>query len=519
MTTTGKRTPPRSRHIAVTSVLDRQSDEPVPVRPPPSRMPPRATSTKPAARAELAKPAPRVSVAKPAPRAAHVRARPRAQAASTLTTGRARRVLKVGTLTTSLGGSYIWQALKRPFQSSERTERDLLDAHVRNAIRIVERSTELKGAFMKLTQMLSMRTDLLPAEALEVLATVQSSVPPMSYDVIRAQVTRELGAPPEQLFERFEPDAFAAASLGQVHRAVLPGGDDAVVKIQYPGVEDTVVQDLRNVRALLHTVSRIGRDVMRQKIDASELYAELEERLREELDYVREAANLREFRRRFADDSEVMIPEPYPAFSSRRVLTMSALEGYPLQDILAPGVDRELKDWVAIKYFRVLWRQIFEFGILHTDPHPGNYLVTHHPRLCMLDLGSVRVFPEPIRAAYVALARGVLDDDTAAMSDAFIRLGFLDRDDDPTPMIRIMRIIFEPVLKDRRWDPRDYRGVDRAMEVASIGLEHRIFKAPGHRVFLMRALVGLESYVQQFGTVANWHRLFREALARARSAD
>jgi predicted unusual protein kinase regulating ubiquinone biosynthesis (AarF/ABC1/UbiB family) len=341
-------------------------------------------------------------------------------------------------------------------------------------------------------------------------------VPPMSYDVIRAQVTRELGAPPEQLFARFEPEAFAAASLGQVHRAVLPTGEDAVVKIQYPGVEDTVVQDLRNVRALLQTLSRLGRDVMRQKIDASELYAELEERLREELDYVREAENLREFRRRFRDDPEVVIPEPYPAFSSRRVLTMSALEGYPLQDILAPGVDRELKDWVAVKYFRVLWRQIFEFGILHTDPHPGNYLVTHHPHLCMLDLGSVRVFPEPIRNAYVALARALLDDDAAVMSEAFVRLGFLDRDDDPEPMIRIMRIVFEPLLEDRDYDPRNYRSMDRAMEIAAIGFEHRIFKTPGHRVFLVRALLGLESYVQQFGTIANWHRLFRECLDRAR---
>ena len=454
---------------------------------------------------------------RPAARAVRPRTRVGETAAavgSTLTTGRARRVLKVGTLTTSVGGSYIWQALKRPFQSEARTERDLLDTHVRNALRIVERSTELKGAFMKLTQMLSMRSDLLPLAALEILATVQSSVPPMPYDVIRERITHELGAPPERCFARFEPVAFAAASLGQVHRAVLPTGEDVVVKIQYPGVDETVVQDLKNARALLQTFARIGRDVMRQKIDASEIYAELEERLGEELDYVNEAANLARFRRLFADDPELVVPEPYPAFSSRRVLTMSALEGYPLQDILAPGVEQGLKDWVAIKYFRILWRQIFEFGVLHTDPHPGNYLVTHHPRLCMLDLGSVRVFPDPIRRGYVALARAILADDEAAMSDAFVRLGYLDAADDPAPMFRIMRIIFEPVLHDRPYDPRQYHPVDRAMEVAAIGLEHRIFKAPGHRLFLVRALIGLESYVQQFGTVANWHRLFKACLPR-----
>jgi predicted unusual protein kinase regulating ubiquinone biosynthesis (AarF/ABC1/UbiB family) len=435
-----------------------------------------------------------------------------------LTTGRARRVLKVGSLTTSVGSSYLWQALKRPFQSQAQTDRGLLDAHVRNAVRIVEGSTELKGAFMKLVQMLSMRNDLLPAEALEVLSTVQSSVPPMDAGAIRKQITRELGAPPEKLFAHFETEAFAAASLGQVHRATLPTGEGVVVKIQYPGVEETVVQDLKNIRALIATLVRIGRDVMGQKIDATEVARELEDRLREELDYVNEAANLTRFRALFADDPEVVIPAPVPEFSSRRVLTMHAVEGYPLADILSPGVDQSLKDWVAIKYFQVLWRQIFEFGSLHTDPHPGNYMVTHHPHLCMLDLGSVRVFEEPIRRAYVDLAVALLAEDEAAMSDSFVRLAFLDVEDDPAPMIRIMRIVFEPVLVDGDYDPKQYQSVDRAMEVAQIALDHRLFKSPGHRVFLVRALVGLESYVQQLGTVTNWRRVFAECVERARVA-
>ncbi len=434
-----------------------------------------------------------------------------------LTTGRARRMLKVGSLGTSVGTSYLWQALKRPFQSQAQTERDLLDAHVRNAVRIVEGSTELKGAFMKLVQMLSMRSDLLPAEALAVLSTVQSSVPPMDPAAIRAQITRELGAPPERLFAEFETEAFAAASLGQVHRARLPSGEAVVVKIQYPGVEATVVQDLKNVRALIATLVRIGRDVMGQKIDATEVARELEDRLREELDYVNEAANLTRFRALFADDPEVEIPKPVPEFSSRRVLTMHAIEGYPLADILAPGVDQSLKDWVALKYFRVLWRQVFEFGTLQTDPHPGNYMVTHHPHLCMLDLGSVRVFEEPIRRAYLDLAVSLLAGDSAAMSECFVRLGFLDPDDDPAPMVRIMRIVFEPALVDAAYDPKQYRSVDRAMEVAQIALEHRMFKSPGHRVFLMRALVGLESYVQQLGTVTNWRRAFQACVEQARA--
>jgi predicted unusual protein kinase regulating ubiquinone biosynthesis (AarF/ABC1/UbiB family) len=164
---------------------------------------------------------------------------------------------------------------------------------------------------------------------------------------------------------------------------------------------------------------------------------------------------------------------------------------------------------VALKYFRVVWRQIFEFGVLHTDPHPGNYLVTFHPKLAILDFGSIRIFPEPIRKAYHRLAKAILAWDETAMADCFVRLGFLGQGDAPAPMVRIMKIIFEPVLRDRKYDPRDYNSIEKGMEIAGIGLEHRLFREPGHRVFLSRALLGLDAYLKQLGTVTNWHREFK----------
>jgi predicted unusual protein kinase regulating ubiquinone biosynthesis (AarF/ABC1/UbiB family) len=428
-------------------------------------------------------------------------------------------MLRVGGLTTTVGSSYIWQTLKRPFQSVERRERALLETHLRNAQRLVERSTELRGAFTKLVQLLSMRSDLLPAETLKVLSTVQSSVPPMSYDVISRQVATELGAEPESLFARFETQAFAAASLGQVHRAVLKTGEPVVVKVQYPGVEETVEQDLRNLQTLLHALARIVHDVMRQDFDPSDVYRELEQRLHEELDYIHEANNVALFQRMFADDPDVVIPRVYPDLGSRRVLTLEEVIGYPISDILTPGVDQELKDWLAIKYYRVLWRQIFEFGVLHTDPHPGNYLVTYHPKLGILDFGSIRIFPEEIRQAYFRLARAILDRDEAVMAHSMVELGFLDPEADPAPLIRILDIIFEPVLEDREYDPREFDSVERGMKIAAISLQHRIFKAPGHRVFLERALLGLDAYLKQLGTVANWHRVYRECLESVPDRD
>ncbi len=433
---------------------------------------------------------------------------------TSLTRGRAKRVLKVGELATSVGSSYVWQALRWPFRSADKREQALLDTHIRNAIKIVERSKELRGAFMKLVQMLSMRDDILPTEALQVLSVVQSSVPPMDYAVIRKQIVRELGRPPEAVFASFDEEAFAAASLGQVHKARLKTGEEVVVKVQYPGVEETVKQDLQNIKALLQTFTLIGRDVMRQKIDESDVYRELEERLHEELDYVNEAKNIALFQKMFRDDDEVIIPQVYPDVSSRRILTMTLVEGYPFQDILSPGVDQSLKDWVALKYFRVLWRQIFEFGVLHTDPHPGNYLVTYHPKLAILDFGSVRIFPEEIRKAYHRMAKAILARDEATMADCFVRLGFLDPGEQPKALVRIMYVIFEPVLQDRRYDPRNFNSVEKGMEIAAIGFENRLFKAPGHRVFLARALMGLDAYLKQFGTVTNWHREFKRCVER-----
>jgi predicted unusual protein kinase regulating ubiquinone biosynthesis (AarF/ABC1/UbiB family) len=427
-----------------------------------------------------------------------------------ITAGRARRILSVGGLTTSVGGSYLWQALKRPFQSSSQQEATLLATHIRNARRLVERSTELRGAFMKMAQLLSMRHDLFPAEALEVLAAVQSSVPPMSWARVRRVLASELGAPPEERFGSIEHEAFAAASLGQVHRATLRGGKPVVVKVQYPGVADTVHQDLKNIRALVRVFDSIARDVMRQDVDSSEVVRELEERLAEELDYEHEATNLERFGKLLAPDHEVMVPRVFRRLSAKRVITMDRLDGYPLQDIMAPGVDQELKDWVAIKLFHLLWRQMFTFGVLHADPHPGNYLVTHHPKIGLLDFGSVRVFEPAIRLGYLRTARGLLAGDDAAVGDAVTALGFVHPGQTTGPFVEMLRIVCEPILADREYDPREYDIVERGLRISQIKLSNRLYRAPGHQVFFLRALAGLDGYLKAFGTVRNWHRIFRD---------
>jgi predicted unusual protein kinase regulating ubiquinone biosynthesis (AarF/ABC1/UbiB family) len=365
-----------------------------------------------------------------------------------ITSGRARRLFSVGGLTSAVGGSYLWQALKRPFQSDARAGDDLLATHIRNAERMVAGSTELRGAFMKLRRCCD--ADDSSAEALDRLAIVQSSVPPMPWERVRGVLVEELGAGPEERFASFDTEAFAAASVGQVHRAVLHDGTTVVVKIQYPGVGATVQQDLKNVRALVKALTTLVRDVMRQDFDREEVVRELEARLREELDYEHEIDNIERFRTLFASDRQVVVPRPYRELSSKRVLTMTRLEGYPLQDVMQPGVDEKLQRWVAEKLFRLLWRQVLELGVLHADPHPGNYLVSHHPRIGLLDFGSVRVFEPEIRAGYLRLARGLLARDDAEIGAACLTLGLAK--DDPAPVVAMMHVICEPLERDA---PRD----------------------------------------------------------------
>ena len=434
-----------------------------------------------------------------------------------LTTGRARRAMKMGELASQVGYSYLWTSIRRPFLNAPARDRELLETHIRNAQRIVEGSAQLRGAFLKLIQMLSMRHDLLPGEALDVLKATQSSVPPMSYPMISEQIRKELGARPEQLFRNFDQTAFAAASLGQVHRARLKDGRDVAVKVQYPGVAGTVDQDLKNLKILLKTLGSIARDVMRQKVDVNTIYGELEVRLKEELDYYLEARNMTEYGKFFADDPDIIVPQVIKELSSRRVLTMTFIDGYPLMDVLGGAVEEELRRWVARKCSEFAWRQVLEFGSLHTDFHPGNYLVTYHPKLGVLDFGSVRHFSEPVRKGYLQVSKAIIDEDDKALAVGLVKLGYIDRTQDPKPMLKVIHILFEPMYTRGEFDPTSYDTVKKAQQVGELALENKLYKSPDHSVFLLRALVGLEGIIMRLGVKDDYRSIFERCVERALS--
>jgi len=193
---------------------------------------------------------------------------------------------------------------------------------------------------------------------------------------------------------------------------------------------------------------------------------------------------------------------------------MTYLDGYPLADVMGPEVDLELRRWVAVKIHQFAWRQILEFGILHTDFHPGNYLVSHHPRLGVLDFGSIRRFAEPVRKAHLQVARAILSGDDKSLAAAMVKLGYLAHNQDPAPMVRIIHILFEPMRVDHAVDPIEYDTVGKAAKAGEIALGNRLYKSPPHSVFLIRALIGLEGITRGLGVKTNYRRIFADCVER-----
>jgi predicted unusual protein kinase regulating ubiquinone biosynthesis (AarF/ABC1/UbiB family) len=192
------------------------------------------------------------------------------------------------------------------------------------------------------------------------------------------------------------------------------------------------------------------------------------------------------------------------------VITLGYIEGYKIREILAPGIDRSLKDWVMLKLYDITWQQLLCFGVVHVDPHPGNYLVTHHPHLGILDFGCIRILPPDLRDAYRDLNRALLEDDEALFRDSVLRLDFLNPKDDHRPMRAILRRLFAPLLTDREVDPREYKSMEELSAAVQRGLAAGYWKAPPHRVFLDRVLLGIDGYLKLAGTVANWHRIYKK---------
>ncbi len=288
---------------------------------------------------------------------------------------------------------------------------------------------ELGVAAIKIGQILSTRTDLLaPAYQVE-LAKLQDSASPEPTAIIRDVLVNELGSPIETVFAAFDSKPMAAASIGQVHAATLPGGSEVIVKIRRPGVVDQIELDLQILEATVRPISRFSRVARRYDLDG--LVDEFATTLRSELDYQREASNVERFAANFADDASVHIPHVYRELSTQRVLTLERLRGLKVDDIA--GLDRAAIDRPALaqRAATVTLRMIFEHGFFHADPHPGNFFIETGGRIGLIDFGMVGTVDPATRVALRAVLVALVERDTAPLVDAFVALGMATTPLDP----------------------------------------------------------------------------------------
>ncbi len=370
----------------------------------------------------------------------------------------------------------------------------------------------LKGPMMKVAQFLSTVPDALPPEYAKQLAELQSNAPPMGWPFVRRRMAGELGPDWESKFKSFSREAVAAASLGQVHRAVLPDGQDVAVKLQYPDMPSVIEADLRQVKLAMAVYKRMDNAIIQDDI-----YVELSERFREELDYQREAAQMRLYRLMLADVPDINVPEPVKGYTTTRMLTMSWLKGQGFRSWMESGPSQEARNALATALFRAWYIPFYRYGVIHGDPHLGNYQVSEAGGLNLLDYGCIRVFAPKFVGGVLELYGAVRDGDEARARHAYDIWGFKGITGEQVDVLNEWaKFLYQPLIEDRVRPIQEGHGTEFGREVAQkvhAGLQRTGGVRPPREFVLMdRSAIGLGAVFMRLGAELNWCRLFQETV-------
>jgi predicted unusual protein kinase regulating ubiquinone biosynthesis (AarF/ABC1/UbiB family) len=345
-------------------------------------------------------------------------------------------------------------------------------------------ATELGGLAIKVGQVLSVRVDMLPKEYIVELGKLQDAVPPVTAAAIIGVVERELAAPVEDLFAEFDQEPIAAASLGQVHRAVLPDGRPVAVKILRPGIEELVETDLGALRLVLRGLARFSKT--NRFIDWLGIARDFEETLRAELDYLKEGRNAEEFQRNFLFNPHVEMPQIHWSHTTRRVLTMEYMDGVKIDDLAAldaSGIDRTA---LATNLMELYLHMLLHDGFFHADPHPGNVLVGAGGVIQLVDFGMVGTVSEQMRLEYAALVTAFFRRDAGGVVAALKELGFVGRDADTGVLKESLIPLIDTMINDLTGL---FRGSSFLEDAAAGETKARGLAAPGASLDQLRELI------------------------------
>jgi predicted unusual protein kinase regulating ubiquinone biosynthesis (AarF/ABC1/UbiB family) len=411
-----------------------------------------------------------------------------------------------------VGATYASTAARKVFASAERRIELDRAREMTTAAQVAEQLGHMKGALMKLGQMASYLDDGLPEPLRQALAQLQADAPPMSPELAAEVVERELGAPPERVFVEWDEQPIAAASIGQVHRAIaidpLTGSERAVaVKVQYPGVDEAIAADLRNTELLGTLLKQVFGG-----LDPTEMVDEIKARVSDELDYALEARNQQAFADYYRDHPYIHVPSVLPSLSTARVLTTELATGSTWQELLT--WDRSERDLAGEVIFRFVFRSLYRMQAFNGDPHPGNYLFHGGGRVTFLDFGLVKHFTNDEMTTFASMVKAAaLDHDTAEFRRIVEGAGML-RPGAPVTTEAVGRYFsqfYEPVRVDREmtWTGAYARSIvrhtfDRTSPIAQYATVPRAF------VFIQRINLGLYALLGELGATGNYRRIASE---------
>ncbi len=361
-----------------------------------------------------------------------------------------------------------------------------------NARRLAARLARLRGGAMKLGKMMSLQgADLLPPEFAQALAILRAQAAPMPLAQLRRVLGREYGRGWESRFAHFDYEPIAAASIGQVHRARSTDGRELALKIQYPGVARSIKSDVDNLAVLLHTLKLLPHDV-----DVAAIAAEAARQLGQEADYLAEAAHLASYARQVADEPRLVVPRAHGDLTTTRILAMDFVPGEPLETLAEADVAQKTRDAVGTLLERLMFRELFEFGLMQTDPNFANYLWQPETgKVVLLDFGATVRFDAAFVDHYARITRAVIDGDRESVARHAVAIGYVAKDDPPAMIeaaTEVITLVCEPLRHVGRYDFGASDLPSRARDLGfDLGLRQGLLRTPPPQtMFLHRKLVG-----------------------------
>ncbi len=367
---------------------------------------------------------------------------------------------------------------------------------------------ELGPTFIKIGQILSTRLDLLPEEYCRELRKLQDQAPPVSFASIRQVIEEEFRKPLEEVFPHFDSSPLASASIAQVHRARLPDGREVAVKVQKPGIAEVILEDLAVLESLFRVVDRLN---FLEGVPASELLLEFRKYFLRELDFLIEAQNMRRFRENFEGFDGITIPQVFLPYSTRRVLVSELIEGIPLSHLDPASLKKEDRQYLAQRGIEAILKMIFEDGLFHADPHPGNILFRPSQKdLVLLDFGTVGVIDRTTREHMVRMLFALLEKDTERVVEILEEEFLLSSLPSPLAFRLDLSEVIERYVAS---DLREIRLESIVQEFFYLARKHHL-RFPTHFSILLRALVVAEGTGLLFDPEFNVFPHLEEALKR-----